>query len=86
MSEVDMGRVSVTLPTETIRQLDDWASAAGLKRGQFTSVALVVGARILARQLSPESFMNAEAWRGVSEAMGISAEDAQAFVQSRKAS
>lgn len=81
MSDIDMGRVTVMLPADTIRQIDEWAVAAGLKRGQFTSVALVIGARILARQMSPEAFMNAEAWRGMSEAMGITPEQAQMVVK-----
>ena len=82
--EMEVDRVTITLPAETLRQFADWASTAGLKRSQFNSVALVVGARILARQLSPESFMNADAWRGMSEAMGLTPEDAQALVEKSK--
>lgn len=81
MTEVDMGRVSVMLPVETIRQIDEWAVSAGLKRGQFTSVALVLGARVLARQVSPERFMNAEAWRGMAEALDLSPDQAQMLVK-----
>lgn len=77
MSEVDMGRVSVTLPVETIRQIDEWAGEAGLKRGQFTSVALVIGAKVLARQLVPERFMDAAAWKGIAEALGVDAAELQ---------
>lgn len=77
MTDIDMGRVSVSLPVETIRQIDEWAAAAGLKRSQFTSVAIVIGARVLARQVSPEAFMNADAWRGMAEALGVSPEEAQ---------
>lgn len=80
-NDIEMGRVSVMLPAETIRQIDAWAVSAGLKRGQFTSVALVIGARVLARQVSPEAFMNADAWRGMSEALGITPEQAQATVK-----
>lgn len=70
-SEVEMGRVSVMLPADTIRQIDEWAASAGLKRGQFTSVALVLGARVLARQVSPERFMDSEAWRSMAEALNL---------------
>lgn len=77
----EMGRVSVTLPEETLRQITEWAAAVGLKRGQFNSVALVIGARTLARQLSPELFMNADAWEGMSKAMGITQEQAQLIVK-----
>ena len=77
----DMLRLSVSLPVETVRQIDEWAVTAGLKRSQFTSVALVIGARVLARQVSPEAFMNVDAWRGMSEALGITPDQAQQLVK-----
>lgn len=81
----DMLRVSVSLPVETVRQIDDWAVSAGLKRSQFTSVALVIGARVLARQVTPEAFMNADAWRGIAEALNLSPEQAQSLVKKASA-
>ena len=77
----DMLRLSVSLPVETVAQIDAWAATAGLKRSQFNSVALVIGARILARQIAPEAFMNADAWRGMSEALGVTPEQAQQLVK-----
>ena len=85
MSDIDMGRVTVTLPVETIRQIDEWAASAGLKRGQFTSVALVLGARVLARQVTPERFMNADAWRGMAEALNITPEQAELAIKKASA-
>jgi hypothetical protein len=77
MSDVDMGRMSVALPIETIRQIDQWAVAAGVKRGQFTSMAMVIGARTLARQTSPEAFMTPDAYRAIAEVLGVEPEDLQ---------
>jgi len=70
-NEVDMGRVTVSLPVETIRQLDDWANLAGVKRGQFTSMALVIGARVLARQVNPEAFLTTDVWKALADGMGV---------------
>jgi len=70
-NDVDMGRVTVSLPVETIRQLDDWAVRAGVKRGQFTSMALVIGARVLARQANPEAFLTTGVWKALADAMGV---------------
>lgn len=59
-SNVEMSRVSVQLPVETVDQLVTWAFEAGLKPGQFYSAALVIGARALARQALPERFHGVE--------------------------
>jgi hypothetical protein len=80
MSDVDMGRVSVALPVETIRQIDQWASAAGVKRGQFVSMAMVIGARTLARQTSPESFMTPELYSAMAKGLGVEPEELQRWI------
>ncbi len=74
MAPEDVGRISVMLPVETISQIDDWATAAGVKRGPFVSMAMVIGARVLARQSSPELFFTPEIWRSLADGMGITAE------------
>lgn len=84
MADIEMGRVSVMLPTETIEQIDKWAVDAGLKRGQFTSTALVIGSRILARQLAPEAFMPPEAWRQLAEVLGVDAGKLQEALKEAK--
>jgi hypothetical protein len=82
-NDVDMGRVTVSLPVETIRQLDDWAALAGVKRGQFTSMALVIGGRVLARQVTPEAFFTPDVWKSMAEAMGVNSEKLQAALQDK---
>lgn len=79
-----MVRVTVMLPVETADQIYKWAAAAGLKRGQFTSTALVIGARHLARQLSPEDFLTPDMIKGIVRATGGSdAEVDQAIAAGR---
>lgn len=70
-NDVDMGRVTVSLPVETIRQIDDWATSAGVKRGQFVSMALVIGSRVLARQVNPEAFLTTGVWKALADGMGV---------------
>lgn len=82
-NDVDMGRVVVSLPVQTIAQFDEWASLAGVKRGQFTSMALVIGARVLARQVTPEAFMTQDVWKSLADAMGVEASKLQAAVAAK---
>jgi hypothetical protein len=77
MSEVEMGRISVMLPVETIRQIDLWAGAAGVKRSQFVSMALAIGSRVLARQTSPEEFLTVDQYRVLAQALGVDAGELQ---------
>ena len=83
-TDVEMGRISVQLPLETLEQIDQWAIQAGVKRGQFASMALALGARSLARQFVPETFMTPDAWRQVAEAMGVDAEKMEQLLTSQK--
>jgi hypothetical protein len=82
--EKDMGRVSVSLPVETIRQFDEWAVLAGVKRSQFTSMALVIGARVLARQVTPEAFFTPDVWKSLADAMGVDAVKLQNALEAAK--
>ena len=82
-NDVDMGRVTVSLPIETIRQIDDWAAAAGVKRGQFVSMALVIGARVLARQVNPEAFMTNDVWKALADGMGVDQAKLQGALQAK---
>lgn len=83
MSDVEMSRISVQLPAETVEQIGAWAAEAGLKRGQFASTALVIGSRILARQVVPERFLDKKAWAALAEALGLDAEKLQAAMSER---
>jgi len=80
--EVDMGRITVMLPVETIEQIGAWAANAGLKRGQFASMALVIGSRHLARQLSPEDFLTPELVKNIVHAAGGSDEQVSEALKS----
>ena len=82
-NDVDMGRVTVSLPIETIRQIDDWAAAAGVKRGQFVSMALVIGSRVLARQVNPEAFMTTDVWKAMADAVGVDQAKLQGALQAK---
>ena len=82
--DVEMGRVSVMLPVETIAQIDAWAAQTGVKRGQFASMALAIGARALARQVSPEAFFTADTWSAFAKALGVEVEQLQEAVKAVK--
>jgi len=85
MSDNDMVRVSVSLSAEAVAQIDAWAAAAGLKRGQFASVALMIGSRTLARQMTPEDYLTPEVWRTLAGSMGVDPAQLQAALAARKA-
>jgi hypothetical protein len=76
-----MERLTVMLPPETIDQVGRWAATAGLKRGQFASVALMIGARVLARQVVPEEFLTVDVVSSIAKGMGVAPEDLQEAVR-----
>jgi hypothetical protein len=76
--------VSVSLPIETIRQIDDWAALAGVKRGQFVSMALVIGSRVLARQVNPEAFLTTDVWKALADAMGVDQAKLQGALEAKR--
>lgn len=70
----DMERVSVQVTSEAKQQILQWASEANVKPGYFMSMALTVGARSLARQLSPEQFMTPNVWEALMHSMASNPE------------
>jgi hypothetical protein len=57
---VKTGRYYVRLPEETITEIEAYIKESGMYQSYFLSNALVVGARVMARQLSPERFYTRE--------------------------
>ncbi len=57
VEELDMVRLTIRVPVETRDMIYDWAMRAGLKPYVFMPVALMIGSRLLARQLLPEDFV-----------------------------
>jgi len=53
-------RFTVRVPFAAAEEIDAWADAARIKRTNFQSMALVIGARQLARMLVPELLMTAD--------------------------
>ena len=47
----------VSVPTKSAKRIQKVADKMGVSEAAFTAVALVVGARLMERQFSPESFM-----------------------------
>ena len=57
---VKTGRYYIRLPEETIAEIDGYIKESGMYQAYFLSNALIVGARIMARQLNPERFYTQE--------------------------
>ncbi len=57
---VKTGRYYIRLPEETIAEIDAYIKESGMYPAYFLSNALIVGARIMARQLNPERFYTHE--------------------------
>ena len=57
---VKTGRYYVRLPEDTIAEIDSYIKESGMYQAYFLSNALIVGARIMARQLNPERFYTHE--------------------------
>jgi len=57
---VKTGRYYIRLPEETIAEIDGYIKESGMYQSYFLSNALIVGARIMARQLNPERFYTHE--------------------------
>jgi hypothetical protein len=66
---VKTGRYYIRLPEETMAEIDEYIKESGMYQAYFLSNALIVGARITARQLNPEQFYTHE----MVEAMAASA-------------
>jgi hypothetical protein len=57
---IKTGRYYIRLPEETIAEIDGYIKESGMYQAYFLSNALIVGARIMARQLNPEQFYTHE--------------------------
>jgi hypothetical protein len=57
---VKTGRYYIRLPEETIAEIDGYIKESGMYPAYFLSNALIVGARVMARQLNPEQFYTHE--------------------------
>jgi hypothetical protein len=57
---VKTGRYYIRLPEGTIAEIDGYVKESGMYQAYFLSNALIVGARIMARQLNPERFYTHE--------------------------
>lgn len=55
--EGSTARLFLSLPADTIKEIMGYVQMSGLARSHFLCAAMVIGARVLARQLSPEQFM-----------------------------
>lgn len=53
-------KASTSLTPEVYAELDRYAKAAGMTRSAFMSLALLIGMRALARQITPEEFLTPE--------------------------
>lgn len=66
---VKTGRYYIRLPEETIAEIDGYAKESGMYQAYFLSNALIVGARVMARQLNPERFYTHEMVEAMAEGM-----------------
>jgi hypothetical protein len=57
---VKTGRYYIRLPEDTITEIDGYIKESGMYPAYFLSNALIVGARMMARQLNPERFYTHE--------------------------
>lgn len=57
---VKTGRYYIRLPEETMAEIDGYIKESGMYQAYFLSNALIVGARVMARQLHPEQFYTRE--------------------------
>lgn len=57
---VKTGRYYIRLPEDTMAEIDEYIKESGMYQAYFLSNALIVGARVIARQLSPERFYTQE--------------------------
>ena len=57
---VKTGRYYIRLPEETMAEIDGYIKESGMYQAYFLSNALIVGARVMARQLHPERFFTRE--------------------------
>lgn len=71
-SSIKTDRLYVRLPVDTIDELQAIAEKSGMYEAHFFANALVLGVRVLARQLEPERYMTTEQISAMSTAMAES--------------
>jgi hypothetical protein len=67
---VKTGRYYIRLPEETIAEIDGYIKESGMYQAYFLSNALIVGARVMARQLNPERFYTHEMVEAMAGSIG----------------
>lgn len=75
---VKTGRYYIRLPEETIAEIDGYIKESGMYPAYFLSNALIVGARVMARQLNPERFYTHEMIEALATTMDQHKKNAQA--------
>lgn len=68
---VRTGRYYVRLPEETIAEIDGYIKESGMYQAYFLSNALIVGARVMARQLNPERFYTHEMVEAIATSLNL---------------
>src|SRR6266480_1198554 len=68
---VKTGRYYIRLPEETIAEIEAYIKESGMYPAYFLSNALIVGARIMARQLNPERFYTHEMVEAMAAGMNM---------------
>ena len=74
---VKTGRYYIRLPEETIAEIDGYIKESGMYQAYFLSNALIVGARVMARQLNPERFYTHEMIEALATKMDQQKKNAQ---------
>jgi hypothetical protein len=69
---IKTGRYYIRLPEETIAEIDEYIKESGMYQAYFLSNALIVGARVMARQLNPERFYTHDMVEAMASNMGKS--------------
>ncbi len=61
----DTRRLTISLPVATIEEIESYVAGSGLTRPQFLALAFVRGARLVAREFTPERFITPELVRSM---------------------
>jgi len=60
MVPADRHKVSFSMPSELLDELDRYVAAAGMTRAAYLNMSVLIGMRALARQFMPEAFLTPE--------------------------
>lgn len=67
-------RTWIYLEPKTDKEIEKYAKDSGMKKAAFMAVAVVVGARALARVTNPEKFITPEMMKEIIKAQNVEAE------------